>query len=185
MTTKTDTNGNTRIRDIGIIAIVLVLALLAYILFYPAQQVPARQPADKPEVVAHSGEGMMGDVDGLPEDFESLVNTGNRYMDDGNYAVAAESYRRALAIDSSDNDVRTDFGACLHAMGLVDRAIEEFQKVLAVKPNHGIAHFNLGIVYYQQDQYDSARVYWQKYLTLEPDGRAAKMARELLREIDG
>jgi Tfp pilus assembly protein PilF len=106
-------------------------------------------------------------------------------MDHGNYPVAAEAYRRALAIDSTSADVRTDYGACLHGMGMPDRAIEEFKRVLANDPKHSIAHFNLGIVFYQSQKPDSARYYWKKYLEIDPNGNAADAARNYLKEVGG
>ena len=127
----------------------------------------------------------MGVLNSLPVDFNSLVELGHQNMDAGNYAVAAECYRRALAIDGSSLDLRTDYGACLHFMALPDRAIEEFRTVLKQNPNHPIANFNMGIVYYNENKNDSAEFYWNKYLTIDPNGSASETARKLLKEIGG
>jgi tetratricopeptide (TPR) repeat protein len=105
-------------------------------------------------------------------------------MDSFNYAVAAECYRRALDLDDRSADVRCDFGACLHAMGLPQRALEEFRIVLAAEPTHQVVHFNLGIVHYDLGRLDSARYYWEALLALNPDERAAERVRELLRDFD-
>lgn len=121
----------------------------------------------------------------LPVDYDSLVEFGNRTMDQADYALAAECYRRALSIREGSPDMRTDYGACLHAMGLPHRAIEEFKRVLAEHPRHGIACFNLGVVYYSEQLFDSARTYWVRYLVLEPGGNAAEQARRYLKELDG
>jgi tetratricopeptide (TPR) repeat protein len=172
-------------RDAVIIAGVLLIFTIGYIIFKSPQEMPAPQ-AQQPQQTSQAGMGdMAASMPDLPTDYDGLVTTGNRYMDQGNYPIAAEAYRRALDIDESSVDVRTDFGACLHAMGLPDRALEEFHKVLQQDPNHAIAHFNLGIVYYEKQQTDSARYYWNKYLSLEPNGRAADAARDLLKQLDG
>ena len=84
---------------------------------------------------------------GFPSDYEGLVRMGNEAMDAAQYAMAAEAYKRALAIDSSSLAVRTDFGACLHGMGLPQRALEELRKVIAADPAHVIANFNMGVVH--------------------------------------
>jgi len=169
-------------RDFIIVISVLVLITAAYLLLKKPQPVPQ----------AHGGmadtKGITGMTDmlgELPEDYASLVNMGNDYMDHGNFAIAAEAYRRALEIDGSSPDVRTDFGACLHGMGLAERALEEFLQVIEEHPSHAIVHYNLGIVYFYLEKKDSARFYWESYLAIEPDGRAAESARQYLSGLGG
>jgi len=184
---------STGLRDTLIIVGALVLAGVAYFAF--------RQPTPKPEVAAQpaqsqsqapqhppidgqSGSGMdMPQLSNLPTDYAGLVDAGNHNMDNGDFPMAAECYRRALALDGSSVDVRTDYGACLHGMGLPQRALEEFKKVLAQDPKHTICIFNIGIVYNDLKQPDSARTYWKKYLELDPNGKAADQARHFLEEI--
>ncbi len=121
----------------------------------------------------------------LPQDYTQLVDMGNRLMDRHNYALAAECYKRALEIRGDALDVRTDYGACLFGMGLPHRAVEEFREVLKREPFHAVANFNLGIVYHNLNQPDSARPYLQEYLKLEPDGQSVSVARRLLEETGG
>lgn len=175
----------TLLRDAAIIAGVLVIISIGYVLFKKPTPMPVPEPATQAGMVPQGMPGNMGASLDLPKDYTGLVATGNQYMDIGNYAVAAEAYRRALEIDGSSTDVRTDYGACLHGMGLPDRAIEEFRTVLEADPAHAIAKFNLGVVFYEKNQADSSRAWLQKYLTDEPNGRASQSARQLLQELDG
>jgi cytochrome c-type biogenesis protein CcmH/NrfG len=190
-------SANTRIRDLSVVVGVLVVMSVAYFIFRdkPTQPQTAEQPRpasgqeamppDHPPVEGMSTMPGMAMLDSLPQDFNSLVAFGNQNMDQGQLPVAAESYRRALALDSSQVDVRVDYGACLHGMGVDNRAIEEFHKALRSSPRHSIAHFNLGIVYLDLQQKDSAIVYFKKYLEIEPNGRAAADASRILKEIGG
>ncbi len=178
------------VRDFAVIVGVLAVVAIAYFIFRekPVSAPPQAEPQSEQSTSAESPHaGMQGMtaalLDSLPKDYNSLVGIGNENMDQGNFAVAAECYRRALAIDGSSADVRTDYGACLHGMGLPNRAIEEFKKVLAESPKHGIANFNLGIVYREIGEKDSARVYWNKYLALDPNGQVADAARKYLKEL--
>ncbi|PWB75882.1 hypothetical protein C3F09_01860 [candidate division GN15 bacterium] len=186
---------NSRIRDVGIIVGVLVVMTAAYFILRskpapqptagPSQSAAAQQdmPPDHPPVEGMAGMPGMDALESLPKSYDSLVMLGNQNMDHGQLAIAAECYRRALAIDSTQVDVRVDYGACLHGMGMADRAIQEFQKALKMAPQHAIANFNLGIVYMDLQQKDSAKVYFQKYLQLEPNGRAAADAGRLLKQV--
>ncbi|MFH1686214.1 MAG: tetratricopeptide repeat protein [bacterium] len=180
MTAKIGQANSTLMRDT---AILLSVGALVVIGFWGARAITS-EPAPQ-ETFQHppSGAGDMADAMGsmanLPEDYGSLVALGNQNMDNGNYPVAAECYRRSLEINDVP-DVRVDFGACLHGMGLPMRALEEFRAVLRSQPDHGIALFNIGVVMSSQQMVDSARVYYQRYLELEPNGLAAAQARALL-----
>lgn len=172
-------------RDMIIIFSVLVVIVAGFfILKKPAN---VEQPQTRNNMNTHpdvGDQGMMNALSQLPTDYNSLIKLGHQTMDQGNYAMAAECYKRALTIDGSDNDIRTDYGACLHGMGLPDRALAEFRKVLVAVPNHTIATFNAGIVFYTLDQIDSAKVYWEKALTLNPSADLKKSIEQYLNDLD-
>lgn len=118
----------------------------------------------------------------LPTSYDSLVAAGHMMMDQQNFLVASEAYARALALDSSSVDIIVDYGACLHGIGMPDRAIQEFRRALVKSPQHPIAHFNMGVVFLGAQQLDSARFYWSRYIEIEPQGPGADRARQLLAE---
>ena len=60
----------------------------------------------------------------LPTDYMGLVQAGNENMDQRQFPLAAECYRRALAIDGSSTDVRTDYGAWEYTMQVHRTPIE-------------------------------------------------------------
>lgn len=174
--------------------LIVVAALGVVAVGYFAIKKPAPKPEDfsqgqmsdaqHPPVTDESGQSMeMPALANLPTDYAGLVDAGNHNMDAGDFALAAECYRRALAIDGSSTNVRTDYGACLHGMGLPQRAIDEFRKVLVQEPSHTICNFNLGVVFNELKETDSARFYWTKYLQMDPKGPAAEAARKLLEEL--
>ena len=170
-------------RDNFIVVVILLIVTGGYLL--------VKQPWSQPVPVNPGGHNhassmseAMQNIGELPEDYDALIAMGNEYMDNFNYPVAAECYRRALEIDGSSLDVRTDYGACLHGMGLPHRAKEEFHKVIEKYPQHGIANYNLGIVFYSEKNIDSARYYWEQYLIHDPNGTASENARKLLKELD-
>jgi len=169
-------------RDGIIMGIVAVLAIGGYFLLRN-KPTPPQTPKETTAIPGH--EEMAGAVmDSFSTQYGPLVEQGNAYMDHQNYAMAAEAYRRALVLDSSSVDVRSDFASCLHAMGLPKRALEEFRKVLARDPKHVVAYFNLGVVFHGEGVVDSARYYWKKYLEMDPNGEPAEAARGFLKELD-
>jgi Tfp pilus assembly protein PilF len=180
---------NTTMRDAFIIIGALVLITAGYFVLRERQEPPVPQG----HVHTESESGMQGQMqaqtqsilNNLPAEYEPLVQTGNRFMDQGNYAIAAEAYRRALAIDPSSTAVRTDYGACLSGMGLPERAVEEFRTVLESEPDHPIATFNMGIVFLNMEKADSARTYLEKTIALEPEPQLKAQAERLIQQLDG
>lgn len=171
------------LRDSLIVAGMVVVVGAGYFIFARPDKPPAGE-FNHPQVEGMDRSAMSGMLN-LPTDYNSLLQFGNQAMDHGNFPLAAEAYKRALAIKGDDPDVRTDYGACLHGMGLPHRALQEFTKVLAQRPDHPVATFNMGIVYYNEKQYDSAKTYWEKYLTLQPEGEVANTVRQYLQQLDG
>ncbi len=183
---KTGKKQGNALRDNLIIIGVIVAIGVGYVLIREPEELPTpAQPAAQNMSNPHGDiESMMGALPNIPVDFEGLVGMGNTNMDQENYVVAAECYKRALVQKADAFDVRTDFGACLHGMGLTSRAMEEFHKVINEHPEHGIANYNLGIVYYSMKNNDSARFYWDRYLEVEPNGSASEVVRDYLKQID-
>lgn len=112
--------------------------------------------------------------------YRELVLQGNQAMDSQRFPEAILYYTHALAIDSSAVDVRVDLGACYHFVGENQKAKGEFLRALNASPQHLVALFNLGVVYHGLGQKDSARVVWQKYLRLAPNGPLVPQIQNLL-----
>ncbi len=174
--------GSNLTRDLGIIVSVLILTAVGYTAVQSLSSSATNDHVHTPGAASQATSGMQGDdfMGSLPTDFRGLVGAGNGFMDEGRYAEAAEGYRRALEIDGTSPDVRTDFGACLHAMGLAERAVEEFRIVLKAHPEHLISRVNAGIVHLEMQNADSARTHWEAVLELNQEGPMAERVRELL-----
>jgi len=175
----------TQVRDSLIVIGVLAVVTIAFFILKDKGERPVNPEGQTASTNPHAGAMPRDVLDNLPTDYQGLVDAGNDFYDQGAFAVAAECYSRALEIDSHSPDVRTDYGACLYAMGLPDRAEDEFREVIRTHPEHTIANFNLGIVFHSVKQDDSARFYWEKYLKLDPNGAPAETAREMLKELGG
>ena len=186
-TPKRQAGGRKIPKDTIIIVSVIIVATAGFFLFKSSQEMPqptATSEFAHPDVGGVNAASMTSGIS-FPTDYNSLIALGNQTMDQGNYPVAAEAYRRALVIEPHSPDVRTDYGACLHGMGLPDRALQEFRTVLADHPEHVIANFNMGIVYYNLQRPDSARAYWNNVLALKPDSNLVRTVRQYLSQIDG
>lgn len=104
-------------------------------------------------------------------------------MDAALFPAAIKYYTRALTLDSLSADLWVDRGACRHAMGDEPAAIADFRRGLLIEPSHVIAHFNIGVAFLTQNERDSARVWWERMITLAPTGIHSDRAREYLKEL--
>jgi tetratricopeptide (TPR) repeat protein len=144
----------------------------------------AAEPHSHESMNQSSGMGSFEEMlANLPDDYSQLVTLGNKLMDGRHYAVAAECYRRALAIDSSNPDIVSDLGSCLHATGDFEGAASMFKRVIDMDSLHGIAYLNLGIVYRTMQENDSAKFYWKKLISMFPDEPISDSARKYMGQI--
>lgn len=161
------------IRDTAIIVGVLVLAGLAYTIWFLAHEpvtADLSQPAIQSELPAVN-----------PGDTLLLIATGDRLMDSELYEEAVRHYSGALALDPALVDVRVDRGACYYALDMYHQAISDFSIALESEPNHAIAHFNLGIVYGTLGLDSLKTAYWTRFLELDsPDSNLVKVVRQYL-----
>ncbi len=170
-------------RDLIVIVVVLVVFGGLYFGFRdpPQNPPPPQQQATNDHSATGSG---MPQTPNLPTDYNGLVGIGNKSMDEGNFPVAAECYGKALAINGGDSNVRVDYGVCLHSMGLSERGLEEFRKVLTTDDKHTIVRFNAGIVHNSLGAADSAKIYFDKYLAMDPNGPRADAAKQIIAKME-
>jgi tetratricopeptide (TPR) repeat protein len=118
-----------------------------------------------------------------PKDLEIIIALGNVNYDMGEWKDAVESYLKALAIDSTNVDVRTDMGTAYKQMGLIDLAEREFKKGIAINPKHAKAHYNLGVVYYGQGKLKETLTEWEKNYDLETDVQFKEVAKVNIEQL--
>ena len=84
-----------------------------------------------------------------PDDYVTLVNLGNAFFDSNRFEEAEKAYSSALAKKPDDLDVRADLGLTyvMRPKPDLDRAIKEFNAILAKNPSHSMALQNLAIAY--------------------------------------
>jgi tetratricopeptide (TPR) repeat protein len=152
------------------------------------------------------------------------ATSGNREAATEDYTQAADAYRKAISIKSSDAGYHNNLGQALAKTGKTDDAIAEYTAAAQLDPsNAGMYYFNLGAILTNAGKLDEANAafdhavaadpkrseayYWKgvnllgkatldksgkmvappgtaeafnKYLELDPSGRYAPAAKEML-----
>ena len=101
----------------------------------------------------------------LPQYYNTL---GLVYMIEHNDKQAEENFKQALKIDKNFTDARNNLGALYIEQRKFDKALEEFQAVLAdaIYPRPHYAETNIGIVYRMQKRYDLAKQHFEAALKM-------------------
>lgn len=110
--------------------------------------------------------GVQNDMDAV---FQAHGNLGRTFQAQGDYAAAAESYQRALALRPEFADGHNNLGLVFYAQRKMDDAIKSFQTALTLRPDFVLAHCNMGIALMVQGKFDDAFACYQRALHYQPD----------------
>jgi tetratricopeptide (TPR) repeat protein len=121
-----------------------------------------------------------------PDDYETIVNLGNATFDSGNYTEAEKWYASALEKKPEDENVRTDLGLTFifRAPPDYDRAIKEFEQVLAKNINHPQALQNLTVAYTKKGNVAKAKETVDKLEQVDPTNAAVAKLRDDIKKLE-
>lgn len=102
--------------------------------------------AQRGDVDARPADPLMRELDDLLESAEAYNLRGGRALEVGNWPVAAEYFRKGLALSPADPSLRHRLGTALFQMGDARGAEEEFARVIRTSPEFAKAHFSLGVL---------------------------------------
>ena len=118
-----------------------------------------------------------------PNDLAALVGLADMEFDAAKYEQALPLYRRALALDPSNPDVRTDEATALHQSGRDLDALRELDIVLHARPAFGPALYNRAVVLRAIGRRTDALAAYNLFLKAAPNDPHAGDARDALHEM--
>jgi len=104
-----------------------------------------------------------------PKDPKPPLGLANFLYDQKRYAQSIEWYQKALALDPSNVDARTDMGTAYFNSGNPDEALAAYRKSLEIDPHHAQTMFNL-IIVEMEGKHDlaAARKAWARLHQQDP-----------------
>ena len=122
-----------------------------------------------------------------PEVLEGLAgvyNATRRFDEAAKASEAAIKLRTAAGAPTTGNAAGVfDQGLVLWNAGKIDEALVRFRETLSLDPNHGEAHYWLGMGHLNKGSLPEAAQELELYLAREPKGRFADQAKALLPQI--
>jgi tetratricopeptide (TPR) repeat protein len=101
------------------------------------------------------------------------------YFDGERYEEAMRWYEAALKVDPKNVNASTDLGIAYYYSNQPDRALEQFDRSLAIDPRHSKTLLNVGIVRaFGKSDLDGAEKAWQRVLDVAPNSPEAALARK-------
>src|SRR3954468_440174 len=112
----------------------------------PAQAGATAQQTAPPSFDESRAAALKTTAERNPNDAETRVQLGNLYFDAERYEDARQWYEAALKVDPGNVNASTDLGIAYYYSNQPDRALAQFDKSLAINPNHSKTLLNIGIV---------------------------------------
>ncbi len=112
-----------------------------------------------------------------PASAEALYGLGSAYLQQQKTTEARDCFQRALKLHASYPGTLpncwNNLGILAAREGNFDQAIQYFQQVLQIDPEHSIALQNLGSAYRQKKDWPQAKIALERALALNPDDAEA------------
>jgi len=103
-------------------------------------------------------------------------------MEPDSLPVALETYRAAIAIDSTNADAYRGAGLAFLLMDNCTEALGYFQKAAELQPDHVQGHIWLGQTYSKCRDQTHAKLEFNKALEIDPTNREASRGLEIIRK---
>ena len=115
----------------------------------------------------------------------AIVNLANIHYACDELIEAQALYEHAIRIDPEAFEGYFNLGNIHHDLGRFDEAQSYYRRALSISPNYPEVHLYLAVVLEKADRPAEARVHWQSYRNLAPDGEWAELAREFSEPTPG
>jgi cytochrome c-type biogenesis protein CcmH/NrfG len=149
------------------------------------QAAPAAQPPTAVVLDESQAASLRQQAESSPSSVAPRVALGNLYFDAERYDEAVKWYEEAIKLDARNADVSTDLGVSYYYTNQPDRALAQFERSLAIDPNHTKTMLNMGIVRaFGKQDLDGATKAWEQVVALapaSPEGQAARRALDAMK----
>jgi tetratricopeptide (TPR) repeat protein len=120
-----------------------------------------------------------------PKDLAAIVALANMEFDAGKFDKAIAYYKRALALDPDNPDVRTDEATALHQTGHDLEALKDLDAVLAQRPKFLQALYNRGVVLRAIGRRTDAVAAFKAFIAAAPNDPRVTDARQNITDLGG
>ena len=128
---------------------------------------------------------LEGFVKDHPEADRALDALAQAYAQLEQFDKAAETYRKALALDADNVDIKKALAQALFFAEKHDEAANLYLELLKLDENDGLALLRLGQIYREQKRYGQSHVYMSRAVKAFPDSMEVQFNMMLLERDEG
>jgi|GEM_PF-3919375 len=98
-----------------------------------------------------------------------LVNRGIAYQKKHEYESAVEDFTSAIELDSLSVSAYNNRAQSLVALRDYNRAIDDYEMLIKLRPKNSTYYFNLGCIYWENKNWERVNEIWEKGLAVNPE----------------
>lgn len=108
-----------------------------------------------------------------PKYLKARNNLGTVLLKQGLVEAATAEFRRLLAAEPKNVEALVNLGLALKQGGHLMEAREALLRALSVKPNHPVTHYNLAVMYEEEQEIEKAVQHYEKFMQFAGSGYGA------------
>jgi Tfp pilus assembly protein PilF len=133
-------------------------------------------PHETPPVAATNQTFALTVTNSAPQNEEEraadLVNEGNQFLVQGNFAEAVKKFEEAVAISPEQEDLHYNLAIALGKLGKTEEAKKEYAEALRIFPDYVEALNNLGNLLMNENKLEEAAARFREAIKNAPDNAA-------------
>jgi len=100
--------------------------------------------------------------------YETNIRLGWLYYENGSYTTSAQYYAKSIVLMPYSIEARLGYVLPEKAVGNSDLVIAAYQAILKIDPQNSYVNYNLGLIYYNNKDYQTAFTYLEKDANMYP-----------------
>jgi len=174
--------GERRVRNIHLSMmsreLLLVLAFMVLATVSCKKEEPRTSPSSGKVVNSASNESVFDEVkkkvDQNPNDADALYHLADLYDRNEQYAEAAETYRKVVALKPGMGYAYFKLGTAYDRINQPAEAVTAFNKAVSLMPRNAVAYNNLGVAFGKLGKLDDEIAALQKAVKIRPNYSSAR-----------
>lgn len=116
----------------------------------------------------HEDDPVLREVDGYNRTFAQYARQGNEQQQSRNLALSAQYYEKALKLNPRHVESLASLASVFERMGLYDKAIQQVQAEIRLKPNDGDARYRYGMLLFRKGKRNAATAEFRRAAEIDP-----------------